>query len=124
MPQIEAEIEALELELNLMEETVLTAKERVAGTDPEWEKHKSAALENMCKLVLQFKMEDPPHKAVAILSRMFVDAREIVQQRKLIQQFDEKRKRLHTLMSREEARKKAFAKAGEAAQNQSWRATA
>ena len=124
MPAVEEEIRALELELNLTEEAVLEAKLRVSGSSPEWEKHKTKTLKNMCDLVLQFKMEDPPHKAVAILSRMFIDAREIAQQPRLIKQFDEKRKRLHTLRAQEEARQKALKEIDVAQGNQSWRATA
>jgi glycogen debranching enzyme len=122
MRTIASEIEALELELNLMEPAVDTAKRRVSGEDEEWEKRKRTMLENMCSLVLQFKMEDPPHKAVAILSRMFVDAREIHQQHHLIQQFDEKRRRLHTLRAREESLRNATQEAERLRKQQSWRA--
>ena len=124
MPAIEEEIRALELELGLMEDAVLEAKLRISGDDPEWEKRKTKTLKNMCSLVLQYKMEDPPHKAVAILSRMFADAREIAQQPHLVQQFDEKTKRLHTLRGKEESRQKALKEIGRIKDGQSWRATA
>ncbi|MHC4302734.1 MAG: hypothetical protein ACYS7Y_36205, partial [Planctomycetota bacterium] len=107
MRTVTSEIEALEMELNLLEPAVEVAKRRLSGSDEEWEKRKQVMLDSMCKLVLQFKMEDPPHKAVAILSRMFVDAREIHQQGQLIQQFDEKRRRLYALREREEQQENA-----------------
>jgi hypothetical protein len=107
-----------------MESAVEVAKKRLSGEDEEWNRRKDVMLESMCKLILQYKMEDPPHKAVAILSRMFTDAREIDAQKKLVQGFDEKRRRLHTLRAEEERRGQALREAKRMAdeERQKWRA--
>jgi hypothetical protein len=118
---LDDEIKRLEMEIGLMEDVAEVARRRVDGKDEEWEAHKCKVLDNMCRMVLEFKIEDQPSKAVAILGRLFADAREILAQPQILDQFDKKRKTLHHLLAERERQSDAQKRSRDLYEAQSWR---
>jgi hypothetical protein len=118
---IQDEIARLEIEIDLMEDVAETARRRVDGEDEEWEAHRRKVLDSMCRMVLEFKIEDQPSKAVAILGRLFNDAREITAQQQIVDQFDKKKKTLHHLLAERERQSEAQERSRELYDRQSWR---
>jgi hypothetical protein len=119
--RIDNEIELLEREIDLLEDVADTARRRLSGEDEEWNKRQRKTYLSMCKLIMEFKIEDPPHKAVSILGRLFTDAREVSAQPKIVAEFDKKKKTLHALMGERERIEKSRKSARESEQQQTWR---
>lgn len=77
------------------------AKARLAGTDPEWEVRKEAMLRDMFTKVKTFQPDDRSSKAVFIIGRIQSAATEMDQPKRIVAEYEGKRKRYVELCNAE-----------------------
>lgn len=121
MRNIDSRIDELEKELSLMEEVYEIALRRVNGEDKDWERKRELLIDRMCRLIGQFKIEDQPSKAVAIVAQMMPWAAELTQQQRIVDDYVVKQRTLAALRGEQERRQDATEKARRAYEDQSWR---
>jgi len=95
--KLQARIDELQRDLNILSVAEDAARARLAGEDLDWERLKERLLEKMFGLIVSFKIEDPPHKAVNILGQLMADAENLRSPNRIVVEVDNKRKMLHTL---------------------------
>ena len=103
MGRLQSRIDELQRDLVILSNAETIARARVAGEDAEWENQKDNILDKMFGLIVAFKIEDPPHKAVNILGQLMADAERLRSPKRIVVEIDNKRKMLVTL--REQLRK-------------------
>ena len=121
--RMNARIEELQRDLDIMEQVEEAARNRVAGLDEEWNRDKEHIIEKMFNLVSSVKQEDPPHKAVHVLGQLLADVEKLRAPKRICAELDKNRKLIHTLRDRQRRADDASEKAQEAYDNQSWRAS-
>ena len=121
--RMNARIEELQRDLDIMEQIEEAARNRVAGLDEQWNKDKDHIIEKMFNLVTTVKPDDPSHKAVHVLGQLLADVEKLRAPKRICVELDTKRKLIHTLRDRQRRADDATAKAQEAYDNQSWRAS-
>jgi hypothetical protein len=121
--RMHARIEELQRDLDIMEQIEEAARNRVAGIDEDWNRDRDHIIEKMFNLVSIVKPDDPPHKAVHVLGQLLADVEKLRAPKRICVELDSKRKLIHTLRDRQRGADDASAKAQEAYDNQSWRAS-
>ena len=121
--RMHARIEELQQDLDIMEQIEEAARNRVAGIDEEWNRDRDHIIEKMFNLVSSVKSDDPSHKAVHVLGQLLADVEKLRAPKRICVELDTKRKLIHTLRDRQRGADEASAKAQEAYDNQSWRAS-
>ena len=121
--RMNARVEELQRDLDIMEQIEETARNRVAGLDEQWNRDKEHIIEKMFNLVSSIKPDDPPHKAVHVVGQLLADVEKLRAPKRICAELDSKRKLIHTLRDRQRSADAASAKAQEAYDNQSWRAS-
>ena len=121
--RMNARIEELQRDLDIMEQIEEAARNRVAGLDEQWNKDKDHIIEKMFTLVSSVKPDDPSHKAVHVLGQLLADVEKLRAPKRICLELDKNRKLIHTLRDRQRSADAASAKAQEAYDNQSWRAS-
>jgi len=114
MSKLDTRIDELQRDLEILSTIEDTARKRLAGEDAEWERTKERSLEKMFGLIVAFKIEDVPSKAVAILGQLMADAERLRSPKRVVAELDNKRKMLHTLRDQARRRENSSQRAQEA----------
>ena len=123
MDKIDGRIAELQRDLDVLSQVEEAARARVEGSDESWNRDKEHVLEKMFNLVTSVKSDDSPHKAVHVLGQLVAEVEKIRSPKRILVDIDNKRKLIHTLRDQQRRSTEASAKAQEAYDNQSWRAS-
>jgi len=118
--RLEKRIEELQRDLDIYGQVVRQARARVAGEDEEWNKERDKLIETICDLVVAFKPDDQPSKAVHILGQINASAEKLRAPKRICVEFDNKSKLLHTLRDQQQRHENAVAGAREALKQNKW----
>ena len=116
-------IEELQQEIDFREQVEEAARDRVAGLDEAWNVEKEHIINKMFDLVVSVKPDDPSQKAVHVLGQLVAEVEKLRAPKRICVELDNKRKLIHTLRDQQRRADASSAKAQEAYDNQSWRAS-
>ena len=109
--KLDRRIDELRLEIDVESQVERVARERMDGLDEGWNADKERAISKMFDMVVAFKEDDPPSKAVHLLGQLIAEVEKIRAPREIVRRLDSKRRLLHTLQDQRRAYEDSRAKA-------------
>jgi hypothetical protein len=111
--RLDKRVEELRIEIDLESQVERVAQERLDGLDEGWNNDRERSINKMFDLVVSFKEEDPPSKAVHLLGQLLAEVEKIRAPREIVRRLDSKRKLLHNLQDQRRVYEESKAKARE-----------